>query len=105
MTDNELDEALDDAVRRFLLDSEGDHCPECSSPEIETRQHAGQVVLAYCPACEFTLEMDGASFIPYDRLPDPFRDRYDACGGHDTWNCLCPRCIQRRERHERHPRL
>lgn len=103
MTDTDIDDAMDDAVRRFWMDGEGDRCPDCSSPEIEARPHDGKVVLAYCPDCEFTFEIEGASFIRYDRLPEPFRDRADACSGHDEWNQFCPKCIRLRDRHESNP--
>lgn len=106
MTDDTgLGDALDDSVRRFLLDGEGDRCPECSSPEIEARTHDGELALAYCPSCEFSIQTDFASWVRYDDLPEPFRDRFDACDGHETWNQLCERCVNRRERHEQSPHV
>lgn len=100
MANNEIDDAMDDAIGRFWMAGEGDHCPDCSSAKVETVTLDGHVVLAHCPDCEFVFESEESEILRYDELPDVFQRRYDACAGHDEWNQLCPKCIERRKQNE-----
>lgn len=64
MTHNDTREALEDSIRRFLLDGEGDRCPECSSELIETATFDGRIAAANCRSCEFMIETDEPALLP-----------------------------------------
>lgn len=78
MTNSTVDSALEDAIRRFLL-QDRERCPQCSSDAIEvgtTADYRKAVRWAACPDCRFYLVTDDA--IMLRDAPDWLRDEYTA---------------------------